>query len=136
MITKEQWEDIKSKLSSPFDSVNFMLDGKKLTVKKQCISDTQLAWIVYIDGTINVTWGYPTEETFLPLVEKVWHKKTKSLYTAKEKAKIIKIWGKRKAKAYFPELDKKMIMYRAMFSKYSVLEKQFKKIDGLELSED
>ena len=133
MITKEQWEDIKSKLSGLYGGVEFTLNDKKISVHKQQISETKLAWMVYIDGKVNLGWGYPSEKNYDPLMEQLWHKKTRSLYKEAEKKKIKKIWGVRRAKKEFPELEKKYSWYQPYFNSINVLERQFKKIDGLEL---
>lgn len=133
MITKEQWEDIEKELSGIYGHVEFKLDDKKLYIAKQLVSENKLSLMVYIDGSINAIWGFPNEEKFLPLTEKVWHKKTRSLYTPTRKASIIKTWGKRAAKKDFPDLDKKMVYYNCYFEKFSVLKRQFSKIKELEL---
>lgn len=72
---------------------------------------------------------------FKPITKQVWHKKTMALYKTKEKEKLIKIWGKREAKKYFPDLDKRIIFYSPYFEKFSVLKRQFSKCENLELKE-
>ncbi|WP_324172007.1 hypothetical protein [Sulfurimonas sp.] len=133
MITKEQWASIKTELSAIYSGVAFTLNDKKIDVHKVQISSTKLAWIVYIDGKINLDWGHSNKKNYDPLMEQLWHKKTRSLYKESEKKKIKKIWGVRRAKKEFPELEKKYSWYKPYFNSLSVLEKQFKKLDGLEL---
>ena len=136
MITKEQWASIKTELSTIYSGVEFTLNDKKIAVHKVQISCTKLAWIVYIDGKINLSWGYPNHKNYDPLMEQLWHKKTRSLYKEAEKKKIKKIWGVRRAKKEFPRLEEKGHWYQPYFNSLNVIERQFKKIDGLELIED
>lgn len=131
MITKEQWELIKNKLTGIYGMVEFLLDGKKIMITRELVSENTLGLIVYIDGKFIVGWGYPGEN-YNVIVETLWNKKTRSKHTLKWKKEITKIYGKREAKKRF-NLDEKYTWYIPLFSKYSVLERQYKKIKNLEL---
>ncbi len=130
MIKKEEWEQIKKELSGIYGVVEFELDNKKITVAKRMISENKLALIVYIDEKIDYSLCLGDKEN--EIVKKVWCKKTRSVYTAKEKASLIKIWGKREIKKHH-DLDKKSIGYSPCFNTYSVLERQYKKLKDLSL---
>ncbi|MGH1460974.1 MAG: hypothetical protein ACRBB6_02945 [Neptuniibacter sp.] len=94
-------------------------------------SESRLAIIVYIDGHYSPAWGFPEHKKRDPFVDKIWRKRTKSLYPPKKKAQIIKVWGKRKAYKEF-ELDKKYIRYEPVFNTAKSLIHQYKKIKDLE----
>lgn len=133
MITKEQWENIKKELScGVYGSVKFKLDETELLVVRNFISENQLAITVFIDGKIKIGAGWTDSDIFNPITEKVWCKTSSSYYKPKEKAKIIKIWGKKEAYKRY-ELDKKMIRYLPFFSTYASFERQYKKLENLEL---
>lgn len=131
MITKEQWELIKKELSGFYGSVEFLLDDEKINVTRQRVSEDSLGIIIYINGSYTLGWGYPGE-TYNKIVETLWYKKTRSKYKTKEKISLTKIWGKREVKKHY-NLDEKYTWYLPMFTKYSVFEKQYKKIKNLEL---
>ena len=133
MITNEQWETVESELKGLFGVVNFKLDDKKITITKEFIAENKMAYIVYIDGSVTLGWGSPSSELYDPTVEKVWHKKTRSIYKPREIKRLIKDWGKREAKRMFPNLEEKQVYFNPYFEKYSVLHRQFKKIKELEL---
>ena len=132
MITKEQWEDIEKRLSGIYGHVELKLDDKKIGIAKELIAENKLGLVVYIDGSFTLGWGMPSSELFNPIVEQLWHKRTKSYYSSREKTSLIKIWGKREVKKHH-DLDKKQTWYEPMFNKFSVLKSQFKKIENLEV---
>lgn len=133
MITNEEWKTIEKDLKGIFGRVDFKLGDKKITIAKEFISENKLAYIVYIDGQYSFSWGEPEHENFDCIVEKIWHKNTRSLYKPSEVKKLVKIWGKRRLKKEYPNLEKKIVRYFPWFEKYSVLQRQFKKIKELEL---
>ena len=132
MITKEQWEKIKRELSGVYGSVKFKVDETELFVKKGFIAENKLAILVYINGAIQLGQGYTDSEVFNPITKKVWCTKTRSVYKPKVKEKLIKIWGKREAYKRH-DLDKKIVSYIPYFGTYATFERQYKKLENLEL---
>ncbi len=132
MITKEHWEEIKKQLAGVYGDVKFKLDGTELFVKKGFIAENKLAIIVYINGQIQITEGWTDSKFFNPITKKVWCTKTCSVYKPKEKAKLIKIWGKREAYKRY-DLDKKCVSYVPYFNTFATFERQYKKLKNLEL---
>lgn len=132
MITKEQWEKIRRELSGVYGSIKFKLDETELLVKKGFISENKLAIMVYINEIIQIGAGWTDSKVFNPITKKVWCTKTKSIYKPKEKAKLIKIWGKREAYKRH-DLDKKIVSYVPYFNTFATFERQYKKLENLEL---
>ncbi len=64
----------------------------------------------------------------------VWCKKTKSKYRSDYKEHVTKLYGKKRVKTKCPDLDDKWEFYVPTFSKASVLCRQFKKLEGIELT--
>ncbi|MEM5557284.1 hypothetical protein AAHK07_02060 [Aliarcobacter cryaerophilus] len=132
MITKEQWEKIKRELSGVYGSVKFKVDETELFVKKGFIAENKLAIMVYIDEIIQIGAGWTDSKVFNPITQKVWCTKTRSVYKPKEKEKLIKIWGKREAYRMH-DLDEKIVSYVPYFGTYATFERQYKKLENLEL---
>ncbi len=132
MITKEQWEKIRRELSGVYGSVKFKVDETELLVKKGFIAENKLAIMVYIDEIIQIGAGWTDSKVFNPITKKVWCTKTTSIFKPKEKAKLIKIWGKREAYKRY-DLDKKIVSYTPYFGTYATFERQYKKLENLEL---
>ncbi|MGX9455537.1 hypothetical protein ACWU37_16620 [Photobacterium damselae subsp. damselae] len=142
MITKAEWEEIEDDLSRGYVDVDFTYKGFELAVSRVWVSESKTALVVYINGRINHGWGtahidfVKASEEFKSLVPSiladVWKARTKSLYTAKEIKEQEKIWGKRECKRM--GIYRKFHYYEPYFSKASVLVRQFKKLDGLELA--
>ncbi|UJZ95027.1 hypothetical protein IHC87_06695 [Photobacterium damselae subsp. damselae] len=135
-ITKEQWEKIETVLSGHFASAVFTYKGFELTVAREPISESQTALIVYIDGQYAMAWGYSNlkHEVSAPdIVSEVWRARTKSLYSAKRVKELEKGLGKRACNKM--GIYDKIHFHVPDFSKASVLVRQYKKLDGIELLE-
>jgi len=132
-ITKDQWALIEKELSGYFGSVKLSLDGRELTLKKEHFSDNQLCIVVYIDGQWCAAWSNEKSEEFDPLTRRVWWEKKSRLYSHQRKAKIIKSFGKRKAKEYFPQLDKTSSYWMPFFMSFRTLKGVLSKEKTLEL---
>ena len=137
LITKEQWAAIEKEMSGGWVSIRFRYKGHEIGVSRERKSESTTVLTVYIDGVIKGAWACSPDKKpddmpeFLP---QVWSTKTQSLYSPKKIAELEKSIGKRKAKQYFPNLHAKVQIYMPYFSKASVLCRQFKKLEGLELT--
>jgi hypothetical protein len=145
-ITKQQWEEIESKLQDLLATVKFRYKGHELTVQKSFRSENQMALYVYIDGIFKGDWAfldYPTgnearsdREPPPAIIRDVWRKQTKALYSPQRKQKMIKAVGKRRAYEMLPKLDEKRILYWPDFPKAKTLVRQFRKLEGITLVEE
>ena len=132
-ITKEQWQQIEEELKGMFCDVRFNLQGHELLVRRAQVGEGRWELVVYIDKSIKPICGMPSHEEFLPIVEQVWRKRSKARYSPKRQKEIIKIWGKRRAKKEWPDLEAKIYWYDFIFKTASSVVRQYRKIEGLEL---
>lgn len=70
-ITTEQWDEIKQQFSGLVGRVELTLDEHRIVLKRQQVSENQLAIVVYIDGFVRGKWN---AENF-PIIRQVWHLK-------------------------------------------------------------
>ncbi|WP_139203132.1 hypothetical protein [Amphritea atlantica] len=102
-------------------------------MRRELVKEGRFELIVYFDRTLSIGWGWKTSDHYDPLTEVLWHKRTKSLYSPKKRAEIIKSLGKRNAKRLFPKLEEHMEWYEPVFSTAATLVRQYKKVEGLSL---
>lgn len=131
MITKEQWEEIEKGLSGSFGAVKFRLGEKEITLEKRFIKENVLAICVFIDGTMNQKIGWSGEH-YDPIVEQLWNKRSRSVFSPIQKKRIEKDFGKRRAKKVFEDLDKKVEWHEPFFKTFASMQRKYKKIEGLE----
>ncbi|ELL9331501.1 hypothetical protein RX455_003281 [Vibrio fluvialis] len=138
-ITKEMWEDIEAEMSGSWVVIDFLYKGHAVEVRRAQVSESKTCLQVYIDGFIKGEWvsfnakdGISNEAP--EILSEVWCKKTKAKYSNKFKNSMIKIYGKRRVKKEYPDLDDSFVYYVPEFSKASVLCRQFKKLDGIQLT--
>ncbi|BFM49779.1 hypothetical protein [Marinomonas sp. THO17] len=67
-----------------------------------------------------------------PIVEQLWNKRFRSVYSTTQMKRIEKDFGKRRAKKDFEDLDKKIEWYEPFFKTFASIQRKYKKIDGLE----
>ena len=129
-ITTEQWQKIEENLTTSIASVKFQMESDAITVKRVRIKENRLALAVYIND--EIVWKHGMESDEQPeLIRKVWRKRTVAAYSPVKKQKIIKSFGKRRAKELFPSLDKVTTYYDPTFNTAKSVVRQFKKLDGL-----
>lgn len=135
-LTKEQWQDVEEKLSGFFGSVKFSLGEREITVVRGLVEKDRLGFAVYIDGFIKGEWmNLSGEEMKEPLITKVWCPRVIKLYKPSEKAKIIKRLGKRRAKEWYPDLDKQRVYFTPHFGSFRSLKSVLSKLEELEFKE-
>ena len=125
-----------------YSSVNFSLDGKRITVqwRKVTAKGKVFALCVFIDGTLNPAWGLKSAVQFDPFTEKVWRKRTRKIGLKQERAgrAIIENARSKKKKAIIEETLAPymkvtvMVSYDPTFSTKEALIRQYKKIEGLQ----
>lgn len=138
-ITKEMWKKIEEEMAGTFVSVRFSYKGFEVSVNRVRVSESKTCLEVYIDGVIKgewmAVWDEEKRKNRPAIIEDVWCLKTKAKYSARHKKGLEKIWGKRRLKKEYPDLNEKYLFHVPHFSKASVLCRQFKKLEGLELKE-
>lgn len=138
-ITKEMWEDIEAEMSGSWVAIAFNYKGHEVSVNRVRVSESKTSLQVYIDGFVKGEWVSFSEgkdgisDKAPAILADVWCKKTKARYDNKFKTAVTKIYGKRGVKKEYPDLEEKLVFYIPNFSKASVLCRQFKKLEGLEL---
>lgn len=130
-ITAAQWQQIENEMSGSYGRVEFILNGTKINLEKQFIAENRLGILVFIDGSIDYSWCHADKPN--PIAQQVWRKRSKSLYSAKKKAELIKGIGKRRAKEWFPSIDKKSEWLEPYFTQFGPIKRQYRKLEGLEL---
>lgn len=129
-ISTELWQKIEENLTSSMASVKFQMESDVITVKRVRIKENRLALAVYIND--QIVWKHGMQSDEQPeLIRKVWRKRTVAAYSPVKKQKIIKSFGKRRAKELFPSLDKVTTYYDPTFNTAKSVVRQFKKLDGL-----
>lgn len=134
-ISKEKWEEIEQVLRAFNVDVRFTYKGHKLTIQRVTVGEGKMSLAVFIDGRIKASWGVPDNDK-PAIIPDVWKLRTQNRYPPRAVKKLEKVFGKRKAKQMYPDLHDKHTVYIPTFSKASVLCRQFKKLDGLMLSDD
>jgi hypothetical protein len=132
MITNEQWNGIQETLKY-HGNVRFRYQGTIIEASRGFVSEGKTAIDIYFDGRWKGVWARKDSSEYNPLTELFWSKRYISYYTPKQRTQIEKIYGKRRALKEYPKLYDKHEYLLPYFSKASVLVRQFKKIEGLEL---
>lgn len=85
-ITKEQWADIETRLSTPFGRVEFKADGYALVAAVRGMGGLKQAVVVYVDGVMKGEWvkgGCPEADKFCrPQRRWVWKTKARDMAKA------------------------------------------------------
>lgn len=102
-LSKEQKTLILEQLNSPFTTVRLLCDGHEIALKL-VRHKMKLVVSIYVDGTVKAIWSMEHEK----------HPESKFLaphfihcYKPKQREKLIKAWGKRRAYKEYPDLDEK-----------------------------
>ncbi|WP_249269576.1 hypothetical protein [Shewanella sp. SACH] len=137
LISKEQWQQIETEMAGSFVNVKFGYKGHEIHVQRERKDEATTCLSVYIDTVIKGAWMCQIKnlpEDAPKIIPDVWSQRTIAKYKQKMITQIEKVWGKRLAKKEYPELHGKIIWLCPYFSKASVLCRQFKKLEGLELT--
>ncbi|MCF7451909.1 hypothetical protein [Vibrio sp. A1-1] len=136
-ITKDQWKELEDKMTHDYVYIKFKYKGYELSIQRVRTSESQTALVVYINGSFKPIWGAIDRETDdrPSILTEVWKMRSMAKFKAKKIKEIEKIWGKRGVKKDWPDLYDRHTWYEPAFPKASVLCRQFKKLEGLELVE-
>lgn len=101
-MTKEEWVKVKNELKGSFGSVILKCDGIEVKFSIEFYRELQYCIIPYIDGVWEHKWNKEDYGRRFCNVSK------RSVYKRNEKDRILKNFGKRASKKYFPKLDHKI----------------------------
>lgn len=136
-ISKEKWKEIELALSLTFVHVHFKYKGYELAVSRVRVNENKTCLQVYIDGEIRGAWFTSdddcTDSDNPTILKDVYKERSISRYSPSHIKRYEKIYGKRRVKKEFPNMHDKRSYLTPTFSKSSVLCRQYKKLDGLEL---
>ncbi|CCN69760.1 hypothetical protein [Vibrio nigripulchritudo] len=134
-ITKEQWQKLEEDMTCGYVDIKFKYQGYEISIQRVRTSENKSGLAVYIDGVISPKWGLIDRvvEGRPPIIGQVWKKKTMAKYNAKTIKDIEKVFGKRQAKKEYPNLHERHEWFESVFPKASVLCRQFKRLEDLEL---
>ncbi|HHG3545873.1 TPA: hypothetical protein ACPVZ6_002897 [Vibrio parahaemolyticus] len=137
-ISKDQWAELEEKMTYGYVDIKFKYKGFELSIQRVRTSESKSVLVVYINGSYKLSWGLIDRESEgrPSILTEVWKQRSMAIYKPKEIKEIEKVWGKRQAKKDFPNLHGRHTWYDPAFPKASVLCRQFKKLEGLELVED
>ncbi|ELB2819238.1 TPA: hypothetical protein KD832_002824 [Vibrio parahaemolyticus] len=137
-ISKDQWADLEEKMTYGYVDIKFKYKGFELSIQRVRTSESKSVLVVYINGSYKLSWGLIDRESEdrPSILTEVWKQRSMAIYKPKEIKEIEKVWGKRQAKKDFSNLHGRHTWYDPAFPKASVLCRQFKKLEGLELVED
>jgi hypothetical protein len=107
-LTKEQKTELAQELTSPWGHVKLICDGFKVDLQVQALKGgLSYRVMTYVNGQFKGLWISPTPE--YP-EQKFLRKQVRTLYSAAEKARMEKIFGKR-AVAKDERYQKKFVTY-------------------------
>ncbi|XDF79178.1 hypothetical protein AAFX60_018635 [Aliivibrio fischeri] len=137
-ISKEMWKKLEEEMSCGWVAITFSYKGHEISVNRVRESESKTCLQVYIDGFIKGEWiqfdgGFHFSKNAPKILDEVWRRKSKSKYSPSRKKELQEIYGKRRFKQRFPDADDKYFFYVPDFSKASVLCRQYKKLEGIEL---
>ncbi|KEQ19189.1 hypothetical protein [Endozoicomonas numazuensis] len=133
-LSKEQQKQVTDHLQSAvFGTVEFEYQEVKVSITRRFVSESESRLFVYFDGVYRPAWGIESMDSFNPLTKKLWHKRTKALYSPKKIANLRKKIGVRAMKKHLPDFDKKQVWYEPCFKNSTVLMRQYAKLEDLEL---
>lgn len=132
-LDKSVKDKLIQQLSHPYGRVSLLCDGRRITLAVEQFKPLKYFIGIYIDEVFKGRWLFKEQnhpET------KYLYVKTKALFSAAEKAKLIKIFGVRSAKKNF-ELDKKSSSLMSYFPNGRMAINHLCKVcDSIELIEE
>jgi len=124
------WNILKKRANDeyPFE-LDFKIDGHDISVAKK-YAGMSFHFEIYIDGFLNFKFD-EEEKDIKELKKKVWQKTSKAKYTAKEKRKLIRIFGKKRLKDEYPDIEDVYTHFSPIYKSPITLINTFKKIQNI-----
>lgn len=122
-LSRDEIQKIDAELSFPFGCVVLRCDGNTVTIQVQRTKPRRYDLMIYVNGWFK---GEYLRETS---PEHRFYRPVKiSAYKPSERAKIEKNFGKRKARKYFPNLDKTSTYYMPSWNTPSTMLRHFARV--------
>lgn len=106
-LSKDTIERIERELSVPYGMVDLDCDGYRVAIRVEPYRKLSYSLTVYVNGQWRGEWVKGQCEE----ARRFMCPSSRSLYTPKRKAEIVKALGKRQAAKVFPKLNEKMVIY-------------------------
>ncbi|MCS6596604.1 hypothetical protein N4S61_06745 [Burkholderia pseudomallei] len=123
-LSREDIEKIDTELSFPYGCVVLRCDGDTVTIQVQRTKPRRYDLMVYVNGWFRGSYlkaDAPEHRFYRP---------TKiSAYTPSQRADIEKQFGKRKARKYFPDLDKTATIFMPTWSAPGAMLRHFARVN-------
>lgn len=141
-ITKAQWEEVRAELWDRLHGdVEFVYQGHRISCQARLDNKRKLVIQIYLNGFVKGAWllaamdpdNHPCSDPEVALVPLFWNVKRSALYSRKQKEALTKIYGKRRVKKEFPDLDAMQEMPTDTWGSATRMIAQFKRVQGLEL---
>jgi len=118
-IWQQAYEDLNL-----FNPVTFRIDGYRVTVHLSASKiKMKMFLMIYVNGTCcGSDWNLESE-----IGRKFYFRKTTYLYSPAKKKKLIKEFGKRTVKKWYPGIDKKMTVVIPHFPSFTAFRLQIEK---------
>lgn len=125
-MNREDWKKVEDKLCFPGANACLKVDGRDVSLQVKT-DKMKMVIQVYVDGWTRGEWMDAKkpcpEQAYLARHERyVWPKKDRD-----EVAKYAKRFGKREAKKYFGDMEKKYVYFSPLFSSVRAVRIQFEK---------
>lgn len=131
-ITSDEWNVIEESMAGAC-SVLFTYKGHELNVHRVRQGETRLVLLCNVDGEVNPLWAFPGSSDIPEFIPDIWRLRTKCFLTQKDYQNWRKQFGKRNA-----DIQKKLrtlTYYDPTFNTAKTLCRQFKKLDGLTVTQ-
>jgi len=125
-MTKEDWKKVEDRLRFPGARASLRVDGKDVILEVRT-DKMKMVIQVYVDGWVRGEWldtkkSCP-EQSYMRRHERfLWPKKERDAA-----AKFAKRWGKREAKKYMGDMDKKFVCFIPYFPSVSAVRTHYEK---------
>ncbi|CCF96515.1 hypothetical protein B7R77_02965 [Ralstonia solanacearum K60] len=122
-LTREEIIKIEYELSNPYGMARLECDGYRVDVRVERGKGLTYSLVVYVNGKWDGAWVKGECEE----AKRFCRPMSRSLFSPKRQAEIIKEVGKRHAKKFIPELDKKITAYIPTWSSAKPMLRHFLK---------
>ncbi|WP_104565828.1 hypothetical protein [Ralstonia mannitolilytica] len=106
-LTREQIIAIEYELANPYGMVQLKCDGYTVDLRVEREKPLKYVLAVYVDGVRNMGWVKGDSEEAKRFCRPI----VRPFYSAQQKAKLVRTFGKRRAAEHFPKLNDAMTTY-------------------------